>query len=198
MPHPLILNIKTTLESSADTHVGWPILPYNIGLYFNLFGKTINGVPTSKIGSTYGTMFPGNYLGLSCEVLAVTVNYQNNEQTDIPYSLYVANYGNGVNGENLQVRKIADLLNNTFGSVENSFRKLEVSYRDENGVSDRIYINHQDYFGLFVSRSDLKSKYYEVESNKQQSEEQIELNDLQITIEPPKILIDATIYLLQE
>jgi len=198
MPHPLILNIKTTLQSDPDTHVGWPVLPYNIGLYFNLFGKTINGVPTSKIGSTYGAMFPGNHLGLSCEILAVSVNYQNNEQSDIPYSLYIANYGSGVTGENLQVRKVADLINNTFGSVENAFEKLEVSYRNESGVSDRIQINHQDYYGLFISRADLKSEYYMVETNKQQTEEIIESNDLQISIDPPKILIDATVYLLQE
>ena len=198
LPHPIILNIKSSLESDSDTHVGWPILPSSIGLYFNVFGNTINGVPTSKIGSTYGAMFPGNYLGLSCEILAVSVNYQNNEDTDIPYSLYIANYGNGIDGTNLQVKKIADLINNTFGSVENSFEKVEVSYRNESEENSRIKINHQDYYGLFITRSTLKSEYYSVESNKQQSEEIIESNDLQIIIESPKILIDATVYLLQQ
>ena len=188
MPHPLILNIKTNLEDDDDdTYIGWPVLPSNIGLYFNLFGKTINGVPTSKIGSTYGAMFPGNHLGLSCEILAVSVNYQNNDENNVPYSLYIANYGNGVTGNNLNVVKIADLINNTFGSVENSF-----------DINSRININHLDYYGIFISRSDLKSEYYIVETNKQQTEEFIETNDLQITIDPPKILIDATVYLLQE
>ena len=51
---------------------------------------------------------------------------------------------------------------------------------------------------LKISRADLKSEYYLVESNKQLPEETIESQDLQISIDPPKILIDATVYLLQQ
>jgi hypothetical protein len=78
IPSPIILNLGNSQYDSyisPDTHVGWPILPQSMGLFFNMYGKTFNGIPTPKIGSTYATMFPGNYLGLSCEVLAISGNY---------------------------------------------------------------------------------------------------------------------------
>jgi hypothetical protein len=201
IPSPIILNLgnsETDCCISEDTHVGWPILPQSMGLFFNMYGKTFNGIPTPKIGSTYATMFPGNHLGLSCEVLAISGNYQNNTG-DYIYSLYVANYGNSVTGNNYHCKKIADLPPNSQGSFEISYDVSNIIY-DLNGITNRIKINPLDYFGLYITKAGLKINYFVVEANKNEDSENEYLvsgnNDL--TIDPPKIMIDATIYLLQE
>ena len=201
IPSPIILNLgnfETDCCISEDTHVGWPILPQSMGLFFNMYGKTFNGIPTPKIGSTYATMFPGNHLGLSCEVLAISGNYQNNSG-DFIYSLYVANYGNSVTGDNYHCKKITDLPPNSQGSFEISYDVSNIIY-DLNGITNRIKINPLDYFGLYITKAGLKINYFAVEANKNENSEDECLvsgnNDL--TIDPPKIMIDATIYLLQE
>jgi len=195
IPSPIILNLgnsETDCCISSDTHVGWPILPQSMGLFFNMYGKTFNGIPTPKIGSTYATMFPGNHLGLSCEVLAISGNYQNN--TSDTYSLYVANYGNSVTGDNYHCKKITDLPPYSQGSVEISYDINDI-INELNGITNRIKVNSLDYFGLYITQADLKARYYTVEENKQKPI--TELYD-DLTIDPPKIMIDATIYLLQE
>jgi len=167
-----------------------------MGLFFNMYGKTFNGIPTPKIGSTYATMFPGNHLGLSCEVLAISGNYQNNTGGDDVYSLYVANYGNSVTGNNYHCKKITDFPPNSQGSFEISYDVSNIIY-DLNGITNRIKINPLDYFGLYITKSGLKAEYYAVEENKQKPITELDDDD-DLTIDPPKIMIDATIYLLQE
>ena len=197
MPSPIILNLgdsETDCCISPDTHVGWPILPQSMGLFFNMYGKTFNGIPTPKIGSTYATMFPGNHLGLSCEVLAISGNYQNN--TSDTYSLYVANYGNSVTGGTYHCKKITELPPNSQGSYEISYDIGDVIY-DTDGLLSRIKINSLDYFGLYITRAGLKIEYYAVEANKNGNYDFDKTNN-DLTIDPPKIMIDATIYLLQE
>ena len=197
IPSPIILNLgnsETDCCISSETHVGWPILPQSMGLFFNMYGKTFNGIPTPKMGSTYATMFPGNNLGLSCEVLAISGNYQNNSGSDYIYSLYVANYGNSVTGNNYHCKKITDLPCNSQGSFEISYDVSNIIY-DLNGITNRIKINPLDYFGLYITKAGLKIDYFAVEANK--NEDNVSEN-YDLTIDPPKIMIDATIYLLQE
>jgi len=199
IPSPIILNLgdsETDCCISSDTHVGWPILPQSMGLFFNMYGKTFNGIPTPKIGSTYATMFPGNHLGLSCEVLAISGNYQNNNGGGDVYSLYVANYGNSVTGNNYHCKKITDFPPNSQGSFEISYDVSNIIY-DLNGITNRIKINPLDYFGLYITRAGLKIEYYAVEANKNGNYDFDKTNN-DLTIDPPKIMIDATIYLLQE
>jgi|UniRef100_A0A6C0IL71 hypothetical protein len=202
IPSPIILNLgncETDCCISSDTHVGWPILPQSMGLFFNMYGKTFNGIPTPKIGSTYATMFPGNHLGLSCEVLAISGNYQNNSGDDNIYSLYVANYGNSVTGDNYHCKKITDLPPNSQGSFEISYDVSDI-INELNGVTNRIKINSLDYFGLYITKACLKIDYFAVEANKNENyeDECLVLQSYDLTIDPPKIMIDATIYLLQE
>jgi hypothetical protein len=142
-------------------------------------------------GFTYGTMFPGNELGLSCEILAVSINYHNNTEDDNIYKIYVANYGNASTAENFQTKEIGVLLNNTTGSVEISFPSI-ISLFDEEGTNRRITINPLDYFGLYITRENIKADLLQVRQNIL-----LDPSPEPITIEPPKVMIDATIYLLQ-
>lgn len=147
--------------SGSPEYIGWPILPQSIGLYFNIFGKTINGTITPHRGATYGAMFPGDMLGLSCEIMAISVNYNSTDSDSSGCELYVANYGNGVTGNNYHEEYLITIPNSTCGSIDHTFQK---------GEGIKIY--SLDYFGLYIKKG---SK-----------------------TETPKILIDATIYLLQE
>ena len=180
MPHPVFLNVS----GSLDDIVGWPILPSSIGLFFNIYGRSINGVPTSRNGSTYAHLFPVSSLGLSCELLSISVNYQNTTNDDNQYFLYVANYGNAETGENFVVEPVGALPNTTFGSIAKDIKN--------DATLENIPIYNLDYFGLFISRNGLKEELLIVQDNI------VNNNDGQIAIEPPNILIDSTVYLLQE
>jgi len=111
---------------------GWPVLPHGGGSYFNTFGRYINTVPTRGRGNSYGEYLPGLATGLTGEILACAINYQNNSGTS-PRA-YMANYGPSA----------FSVI--TLGPIGLGSSSLEVS----RAVGAGIPIVPGDYIGIFV------------------------------------------------
>ena len=74
-------------------------MPHGAGAYYNMFGKyissNISGGPTYGEGSSYGEYVPGSALNLHGEILAGSINYQNNSLQN--YNVYAASYSGFTN-----------------------------------------------------------------------------------------------------
>ena len=113
---------------------GWPVLPHGAGSYFNMTGRYINAVPSRARGATYGEFMPGNAAGVTGEILAGAVNYQNNSLTN--YDVFMSNYGTA---SPFGRARIGTALALTFGS-------LEISLNSGSGIP----LSPTDYIGIYV------------------------------------------------
>jgi hypothetical protein len=95
---------------------GWPVLPHGAGAYYNLTGRYINAVPARGRGASYGEFMPGTSAGVTGELLAGAVNYQNNSATN--YDVFMSNYGTA---SPFGRARIGTAIAGTFGSLELSF-----------------------------------------------------------------------------
>ena len=109
---------------------GWPVLPHAAGLYYNLTGRYIDGIPTFARGPSYGEYIPN----LSGELLSCAVNYQNNSSGI--QTIYMANYG-PVSPFNVVQIGVAFPM---------SAGSLDISLEPSSGIP----ITAGDYIGIFV------------------------------------------------
>ena len=113
---------------------GWPVLPHGAGTYYNVTGRYINSVPARGRGASYGEFIPGSVAGVTGEILAGAVNYQNNSLTN--YDVYMSNYGIA---SPFGRTRIGTALAGTFGS-------LEISTNPGSGIP----LSPTDYIGIYV------------------------------------------------
>jgi hypothetical protein len=130
-PLPASFDIDLTGSSSF----GWPVLPHGAGSYFNMTGRYIGipPLPTSTRGYTYGEFIPGTAAGVTGELLAGAVNYQNN--SGARQRVYMANYGG-----------VSPFVTQLIGSALAGFGSLQFSFPSGSGIT----LRPTDYIGIYV------------------------------------------------
>ena len=173
--NPMVKSFKlnnlasTNISSPVIDFIGWPILPGNSGLYYNIYGKCIETpLPTDII--TYSVSIPNYNNGNATNgaIFSVSLTYISKQTDNIEYDIYIANYDTS---EQRQLERTSSLgVTGTQPGTKNNLSWTETSRLTNN--SGFIPLRGGDKIGIYVKQP----------SNL-------------IDISPPKLLIDATVFI---
>ena len=143
----MVNSFELNFNGSNSIINGWPILNDSMGVYYNIFGRTIGnsitGLPENNNPLTYAKMIPEtNLVNVVGEIFSASVTYQSLEPL-INYQLYIVNYGK-FNTPLVNVREITP-------GIEPGIKK---TIQWVNLVGGNIPISGGDYIGLYLKDPD--------------------------------------------